>query len=49
MHVEDDDPSIDTVECGSGIDKVFADAADVLDANCENQPPDTTADTVTVS
>ena len=49
VHVEADDPSIDTVECGSGTDKAFADAADVLDADCENQPPDTTADTVTVA
>ena len=49
VHVEDDEPSVDTVECGSGIDAVFADAVDVLDAGCENQPPATTADTVTVS
>ena len=49
VHVEDDEPSIDSVECGSGIDAVFADPVDVLDANCENQPPATTADTVTVS
>ena len=48
VHVENDEPSIDSVECGSGIDKAFADASDVLDAGCENQAPDTTADTVTV-
>ena len=48
VHVEDDDPSVDAVNCGIGADNVFADAADTLDASCENQPPDTTTDTVTV-
>jgi Ca2+-binding RTX toxin-like protein len=49
VHVEDDDPSVDAVNCGTGADKAFADAADTLDVSCENQLPDTTADTVTVS
>ena len=39
VHVEGDDPSVDTVRCSDGADKVFADAADTLDADCENQPP----------
>ena len=49
VHVEDDDPSVDTVKCATGIDKVFADAGDSLDASCENQPPDTTTDTFSIS
>ena len=45
FHVEGDGANVDAVQCGTELDYVFADAADTLSADCENQAPDTDADT----